>query len=386
MKKILYLSNVTIPSEASRSLSIMRVCQAFFDMGHRVLLCAVAPSKEKSDPFAYYGLRGGFEVRSDYFSPLFYNDFTCWYLLGGLIQAWRTKPLFRKFMPDIVYSRLTILEMLFVPKDIPIIYEMHSLGALGEKWWRRRALLWVMRHKNIRRIVVTTNVLADWLAKELPGIEVVVARLSAEPPINLSTEQVSEFRRNNLQGDFKLNVGYTGFLDMEGLRGTDIICQTAARMPDIGFHIVGGESEIVEYWKRYAQDWNVHGNIFFYGHRNAGEMPFFLNIFDVVLAPLQFKPNKRAPLGQNMSPLKLPQYLSYGKAIVASDLNAHAEVLKDGTTALLVPHDDVARWVSSIRELVSSPRLRETMGRAAHAAYIGEFTPDHRIRKILEGI
>ena len=30
--------------------------------------------------------------------------------------------------------------------------------------------------------------------------------------------------------------------------------------------------------------------------------------------------------------------------------------------------------------------LCKTMGKAAYAAYIGEFTPDHRIRKILEGI
>ena len=45
--------------------------------------------------------------------------------------------------------------------------------------------------------------------------------------------------------------------------------------------------------------------IFFYGYKNPSMMPYFLNCFNVVLAPLQYRPEARAPLGANMSPLKL---------------------------------------------------------------------------------
>ena len=386
MKRILYLSNAVIPTEASRSLSIMRVCQALTDAGHRVMLSAIAPSKKHDDPVSYYGLRGGFSIQCDYFNRLFYNNVTCWYLRGGLIHAWKTRSLFRSFKPDLVYSRLTILELAFVPRKIPIIFEMHSLGALGQKWWRRIVFRWITRCKNIRRIIVTTNILADLLKKEFPNIEIVIARLSAEPPIEIASGDLDNFRENNLLGSFKQNVGYTGFLDTYGLRGTDIICQAAAQMPNVGFHIVGGDPAAVEHWKNYAEEWNNHGNIFFYGYRNPAEMPFFLNVLDVVLAPLQYRPNKRAPVGQNMSPLKLPQYMGYAQAIVASDLSAHREVLEHKKTALLVQHNDVDAWVSSIQSLLDSPQTRQKFGEAAYNAYAAEFTPEQRIKKILEGI
>ncbi len=384
--RIFYISNAVIPSEASRSLSIMRVCQAFSDAGHEVLLDCIAPSGNHPEPVSYYGLKGGFSVICQYFPKLIYNRLTCMFLLGGLLHGWIAKKNIEKFQPDLVYSRLTILEMAFVPRNLPIIYEMHSLGALGKKFWQKAAFLWIMRNRDIKKIVVTTDALSNWLKKEMPWIEITIARLSAEPPVEVSKTKLLAFRKENLLGDFTQNVGYTGFLDTEGLRGTDIICQTASGMPDVAFHIVGGEPEIVKYWKKYAGDWNAAGNIFFYGYRNPAEMPLFLNLFDVVLAPLQFRPNKRAPLGQNMSPLKLPQYMGYGKAIVASDLNSHTEILEHGKTALLVPHNDVGAWRDAIASLLDDPEKRAEMGKAAFNRYTSEFTPEQRIKKILGGI
>lgn len=364
----------------------MRVCQAFSDQGHTVKLSAVAPSKEHDDPVSYFGLRGGFEVICDYFHPWIYNEVSRWYLLGGLIQAFKTRKYFNSFKPDLVYSRLTILELALVPKNMPIIFETHSLGALGQKWWRRKAFLWIMRRKNISRVIVTTDFLADLLKKEFPDIDIVVARLSAEPPVEITEEDRIAFKNENFQGNFGNNVGYTGYLDTYGLRGTDIICQTASEMPDTGFHIVGGTEDAVKHWKNYAKDWNKHGNIFFYGYRNPEEMPFFLNNLDVVLAPLQHKPNKRAPTGQNMSPLKLPQYMGYNRAIVASDLHAHREVLEHERTALLVPHDDVNAWKDAISRFFNSKDMRTRYGKEAYKDYKSEFTPEQRIQKILAGL
>ncbi len=386
MKNILYLSNAIIPSETSHSLSIMRVCQAFADEGHNVLLSAIAPSKNHAEPISYFGLRGGFKVQCDYFNKLIYNNVTRWYLLGGFIQALKTRKLFKTFKPDLVYSRLTIFEMALVPKDMPIIFETHSLGALGQKWWRNKGFRWIMKHKNIVRIIVTTDLLADMLRKEFPNVDIVIARLSAEPPIEITKQAIITFKENHIKGNFKFNIGYTGYLDTYGLRGTDILCQAAAEMPNTAVHIVGGTKEATEHWINYAENWNKNGNIFFYGYRNPDEMPLFLKNFDVVLAPLQHRPIKRAPLGQNMSPLKLPQYMGYSRAIVASDLHAHKEILEDGKTALLVPHGDVSAWCKAINTLLESEDMRTEFGENSYAVYVAEFTPKQRITKILKGL
>lgn len=366
----------------------MRMCQALSDAGHEVILTGVAPGKASPEPIGYYGLRGGFKVFRIAVPRLLRRNFLgTRFLLAGVFLGWKIRKVIADAKPDIIYSRLTVTELAFVPPGVPIVYEMHSLGPFGISFLYRNLFRWLLRQKNFRRIVVTTNVLAEWLTTRIPDVELIVARLSAEPPLNPQMDHVRAFFREHFKGqEFNQHVGYTGYLDTEGLRGTDIIIQVAERMPDVAFHIVGGEPEIVEYWIQYAERFNSAGNIFFYGYRNPNEMPYFLLNFDVVLAPLQFRPNKRAPMGQNMSPLKLPQYMSYGKAIVASDLPTHREVLEDGETAVLVRHDDVDAWVAGVRQLLVDMDRREKLAKTGKQKYAAEFTPDIRVKKILAGL
>jgi glycosyltransferase involved in cell wall biosynthesis len=385
--KILYLSAARLPSEESHSLSIMRVCQAFADQGHEVILSGVVPGDDPPDPIAFYGLRGGFKVVRHELGGIWSTRLSRALMLNGLVLAWKTRGLVRETKPDIVYSRLTLAELAFVPRSAPLVYEMHSRGPLGGNLLRRLSFRCLVKRKNLRRIVVTTKTLVELLGDDLPGTEVAIARLSAERPVEISPREVDDFKEKHLDGrQFEHHVGYTGYMDTYGLRGTDIVIQVAARMPRAAFHLVGGEPEVVDHWRRYAREHDRHGNVFFYGYRNPNEMPLFLSSFDVVVAPLQYRPLRRAPTGQNMSPLKLPQYLAYGKAIVASDLPAHRECLTQGETALLVPGDDIDAWVGAIEDLLGRPEKRVAMGRSAHASYERDYTPQIRVRRILEGL
>lgn len=363
------------------------MCQAFVDSGHELVLTGIAPSGEASDPLQHYGLRGGFPIVRNSLGRLWDNRMGHSLLLPGVILAWKTRRLPAILNPDLVYSRLTLTELALIPRNIPIVYEMHSLGPLRKSFVQLMAFQRLVKRKNVRRIVVTTNALAEMLKQELPDIDIVLARLSADPPPAISRFELDSFKKEQLEGHgFRHHVGYTGYLDTIGLRGTDIICQAATNMPDVAFHIVGGEQDIVNHWERYAQDQNRHGNIFFYGHRNPSEMPFFLSCFDIVLAPLQLRPTARAPIGAGMSPLKIPQYMANKKAIIASDIPAHREILRHNRTALLVAYDAVAEWVDAIDYLLKNPEKRARMGEEAFAAYKKDFTPEGRIKRVLNGI
>ena len=61
-------------------------------------------------------------------------------------------------------------------------------------------------------------------------------------------------------------------------------------------------------------------------------------------------------------------------------------MLKDGKTAILVPHDDVERWVQAIESLLDSPDKRQDMEESARESYFAEFVPEQRIQKILSGL
>lgn len=385
--KILYISGSKFPSEVSHTLSKMRMCQALADEDHEVMLLGMRSEQHQVDPMQYYGLRGGFQVRL--WKPAFPLDVLSRYsrVLSKIAFASHVRRVLHEVKPDLVYSRLTTTELLFVPSSIPIIFEMHSLGPLGksrlQRWWFRSLLA----RKKVDRVVVTTNALADLLAEQLPDCKTTLARLSAEPPLAISDEDQTAFNEGYRKAEgFSSHVGYTGYLDTIGLRGTDIICRVAAQMPEVAFHIVGGEKSVVEHWQDFARAYNVNGNIFFYGHRNPSEIPLFLGSFDVVLAPLQYRPSARAPIGANMSPLKLPQYMAYRKAIIASDIPSHREILEDGSTALLVQCDDTDAWVTAINKLLADSVLRERIGDAGYQAYLREFTPGGRVRTVLQGL
>lgn len=376
--KILYLSAALIPSEISHSLSIMRFCQAFKDAGHEVTLSAITQSRAPVDAVAFYGLHGGFDVRLLHVNPIVYNKVTRKLMLSGFYIGWKTRKLVNEIKPDVVYSRLTILELLFLPKNTPIVFETHSLGPLGESWWRNLAFRWMVKHKNFKRIAVTTKIMAGMVRERLPNVEIVIAPLSAEEPRVISATETQNLK-DTLPGNNDFRVGYTGYLDVGGYRGIDVLVNIAKEMPDCDFHIVGGTPESLAHWKSVA----TGENIFFHGHQRADLIPLYLSALDVVVSPLQLAPVKRAPTGKGLSLLKIPQYMAYSKAIVASDLPAHNEVLEHGKTALIVPAHDIQAWAKSIRRLKDDPALRAQLGQNAYTAYTDTFTPQRRVEKVL---
>lgn len=384
-KKILYISRAVFPAEKSHSLSIMRVCQAFTDVGYSVVLSGLALSREISDPIEYYGLKGGFSVELNYLGKLLHSRFARKFMLDSLVMAFKNRKIIKDHKPDLIYSRLTLFDLLFIPKDTLVVYETHNLGYLDGSWLQCQIFKLLLRKKNFRKFIVTTERLQKELSKHLKGIKVVLARLSAEPPIEISESELCDFQRDTLSGkEFNRNVGYTGFLDKVGLRGTEIICQLADKIPKAAFHIVGGETEIVNYWKKVSEKWNHNKNLFFYGYRNPNEIPYFLKSFDIALAPLQNRTNKNAQLG--MSPLKIPQYMGYGKAIVASDIAAHREILQNNNTALLVRSDNIDEWVDAINRLFYNQELKQKLETNARKAYYQGFTPEKRVKLITEDL
>lgn len=383
--RIQFISGSEFPSEISHTLSKMRMCQALSDCGHKVLLTGIK-SKILQDPILYYGLKGNFDIYLQEIKNIFGKKYSKKLFIDSIINGFFHRSHLLKFKPNIIYSRLTILELLFLPNDVPIIYEMHSLGPFGKNFIEKYLFKLILKIKNFKKIIVTTEVLANMLKKHIKGIEIVVARLSAEYPVNLTISEIQKFKHKNLKGkDFIKHVGYTGYLDNVGLRGTNIICKTAFKMPEVAFHIVGGKPEIVKYWENYAKQYNHNKNIFFYGFKNPSQIPFFLNCFDVVLAPLQFKPEPRAPIGANMSPLKLAQYMAYKKSMVVSDLTAHREILKDEKNAKFVKYDNVDEWKNAIDEILNFPEESKNLGNNAYEEYQKNYTPKVRVKKILEG-
>jgi glycosyltransferase involved in cell wall biosynthesis len=82
-----------------------------------------------------------------------------------------------------------------------------------------------------------------------------------------------------------------------------------------------------------------------------------------------------------MSPLKLFEYMSAGKPIVASDLPVLREVL-DEANAVLVDPEDADAWARALESLRDAG-LRERLGVRARRDFLERHTWDIRARKVL---
>ncbi|MEV5880819.1 glycosyltransferase family 4 protein [Streptomyces sp. NPDC052101] len=352
--RIAYLHSGSIPSVYANGVHVMRMCDAFTDAGHEVVLYAPPGTAPAEDVHAYYGTRNRFEVRT-VAQPRIPG-------LGVWIRAWRVRAdLRRRGVPDLLYGR--DLRALLAASDLaPLVYETHLL-------WRDRVVRGIERllfgRRNLRRVVFVSQALADDYRRafpqldSLPRADLLTAHDCADPVPDGGPPAGLPGRPGALR------IGYVGHL-YPG-RGMDIILALAGRLPEAEFHIVGGTATDREHWQSRCSQSNVR----FHGHLPPAELPPYYRAFDIVLAPYQRKVFCAEGVGGSgeisrwVSPMKLFEYMSYGKAIIASDLPVLREVLDDGANCLLCPPDSVDAWADAVKRLAEDRTLREALGAEA---------------------
>jgi glycosyltransferase involved in cell wall biosynthesis len=86
---------------------------------------------------------------------------------------------------------------------------------------------------------------------------------------------------------------------------------------------------------------------------------------------------------RHTSAMKLFEYMASHRPIVASDLPAVNEVVRDGTSALLVPPGDTKALAEAIVRLRDNPGLRDFLADSAYKRVMSRYTWTERARLIL---
>ncbi len=342
--KILYISKSIIPSRSANSIHVMKMCQAFSDNGHEVVL--LTPDLKKNyeknvnDIYNFYGVKKNFSIKRIY-HPNFIGG-ALFYTLGIFIYLFFN----RKF--DLVYGRF--LHGIYVASLIKnkVIYESHA-PLDNNKNHRFLVFKNLIKNKNfIKMVVISEELKKIYLTKEIiSSSKIQVAHDGAE--------QVNNFESKiDLQGNKEnLKVGYVGHL-YKG-KGMEVISAIADKLDeDVEIHIIGGLEKDINFWKNKI----IEKNIFFYGFIPHNKVSSYINALDVCLLPNQkivFAfgsdiSSANLNISDFTSPLKLFEYMSHKKSIIASDLPVIREVLNE-TNSILVKHDDFEMWIKSIKKL-----------------------------------
>ncbi|HUR35524.1 MAG TPA: glycosyltransferase family 4 protein [Vicinamibacterales bacterium] len=120
---------------------------------------------------------------------------------------------------------------------------------------------------------------------------------------------------------------YTG--TFEAYQGLDLLFEAMAHVkanrPEARLLLAGGKADQVEKARSLAASAGIADVTIFAGERPASEIPAYLLACDALVSPRSRGTN---------TPLKIYQYLRSGKAIVATRLTTHTQVLDDDTSIL----------------------------------------------------
>lgn len=371
--KIIYISNATLPSTQANSVHVMKMCSAFAADRHDVTLVApnkaIAPSLQHQDIFAYYGVPHSFKIKK--LPWVGFPGRGYFYAFCAAIYAIIQRP-------DFVYGRHLQACWLAAECGLPVGFEVHD--SLQHKN-RVEPLIFkrLSQLRNFRGLCAITRALQSHYMEQfdVPEARIMVAPDGADPMPDSDSPMLLQSLSS------RLNIGYIGSL-YKG-RGIDLIIQLAAALPQMQFHIVGGNTEEVLYWKGEAAGMN---NMTFYGHVSHGQTHHFIPHFDILLAPYQKKitpaGNAQHGIEQWLSPLKIFEYMSSGKPFICSDMPVFREVLEDRVNCLLCPGDDVNAWVDAIQLLAQDDKLSQSIADHAQQDFLRKYTWFTRAQNITQ--
>lgn len=352
--KIVYISNSIIPSRTANSIHVMKMCQAFADNGHEVVLLAPDRYKEYEknidDIYEYYGVRRNFEIKKLWYpNNKFLKGKDLFYGIGIFLFLLRHKT-------NITYSRFATGSLFSIFANVPSIYESHMPSWYSHKNERISFNL-IKKMKQLIKIVVISDALKTIYNKSNTLPKHLIIEVEHD-----GTDISESIDKINFGGENVFNIGYIGHL-YKG-RGIDIIIECAKVLETINFHIIGGTEKDILYWKEQVS----LPNLFFYGFMQPSKVSEYRNSFDILLAPYQrevnVSGNNNISTAEYMSPLKIFEYMGSKKTIICSDLPVIREILNDSNARLVAP-DNIDEWLMAIEELRDSTELRNTLAQQA---------------------
>jgi glycosyltransferase involved in cell wall biosynthesis len=361
--KIVCISAAQIPSDTANSIQVMKVCQAFVQLGHTVTLLVPGSGKASiSDQqlSAHYGLERLFKIEWLSFHS---RRFFPWKAI------WRA----RRLGADMLYTWPIQSAALGLLVGLPTMLELHDLptGVFGPLWLRLFLTL-----PGRKRLLPITEALRGILG--LPIKQTVVAPDGVDLERYASLPDPNSARRI-LGLPTAPTILCTGHLYAG--RGVELFLGLAKKFPQASFVWVGGRPADVEAWKSRAAHLT---NVTFTGFVPNEQIPLYQSAAEVLLMPYQ--PSVATSSGGNTagicSPMKMFEYMASGRAILSSDLPVLHEVL-DETMAVFCPAEDPGEWEHALRRLLDDEERRHALGQRARQM-VEQYAWKERCRRILD--
>lgn len=166
----------------------------------------------------------------------------------------------------------------------------------------------------------------------------------------------------------KTVIGYVGtIVDYEGL---DLLLEAVRnlRRTHDGFHVlIVGDGAALESLRAKAETTDLEDVVTFTGRVPHAEVERYYSLIDITPFP-----RLPLPVCEMVSPLKPFEAMAMGKAVVASDVAALAEIVSPGATGLLHEKGDAESLTGQLAKLLDDPSLMTDLGARSREWVVAE--------------
>lgn len=355
--KIVYITNARLPTEKAHGVQIVKMTEAFSSLNNDVTI--ISPKRvqreisHKTDIFNFYNVQENFKhILVNFIDPYVYRSFMPKFIyrffsfIVNIFWGIKSARVGSKLKGDLYLFRdNTPFSYLFSAiRSKKCVVEFHDIPPFVARLIFKIGL--IFSKKTI--CFAVTSKLSEDLRKKLGNLKNLNDIYTLHDGVDLKKFSNKENKKN----DPPL-LTYCGSLSKS--KGIDLIIKTAKLVKNVNFVIIGGLNPELKHYQKLAKNNGVN-NINFIGQVNYSDVPNLLNKSDVLVLPSS-SGNIKAE--KYTSAMKLFEYLSIGKPIIASDISSNTEILKNNENCLLFNPDDPESFAEQIRLLIQNKKLQE---------------------------
>ncbi len=374
-----------MPTERAHGIQIMKTCEALSNQGAEVTLYYSRRRQTRAlrglDPWSYFGLPPTFRlvgvptldvIAAKGHLPWFFLRRT-FVVMNALFAVTAAMWTFRSDA-DVYYTRDWMTARLLAWLGRPTIMELHRADTFDASTRSVRNVVQMSHRSNVMLLTISSALKDLLVERGADATRIVVAPDAVGADLIESETNLVQARHEcDLPEEGKIAV-YTG--QLFDSKGADILIESAQRLPDIQFILVGGVERDRSRLAERASELSLT-NVLLTGHVSPKKAILYQRAADILLLP-QID-------ATSQSPMKLYEYMAAARPIVASDVAPIREVLTDGENALLTPPGDPDGIATAIRNLIDDDEMANRLG-AASAKAVRSCTWDDRALTILDSV
>jgi glycosyltransferase involved in cell wall biosynthesis len=308
----------------------------------------------------------------------------------SIIKGKRTLKIIKSYDPEMIlirFSQYDFLAKIIVAKygnkvalevNAPISKETndHYLKWYGTKI---QYSLENYLYNNSKLIYTVSEELKVIISKQVINTEKIFTIANGANPNDFESNPLKsvELRaKYNIDNDFV--IGFVGHL--KPWHGSDDLLRCMEKLTKkyerVKLIIIGGANQKEEIIDK-IRSLNIESNVLHLPSIEHNDLPYYLDLFDVAVAPYPYIEDFY------FSPLKLFEYMSMGKAVVASNIGQISYIINDGKNGLLFEPSNIDMMAEQIEKIYQNEELRNIIGKNARETIINNYTWNHTAEKVV---